>query len=244
QTRPKKYYELTKAQQLQDDCDVQATNIVLHGLPLDVYSLVNHQEATKDIWDGVKILMKGTELSHQEPFQTEDINAYDSDCDDISLAKAVLMENLSSSDSDVLFETIPHNLAFQTEDINAYDSNFDDISLAKAVLMENLSSSDSDVLFEVPYSDTYPNDMINQDVQKMSYSKQTHIDDFPDEEVILNGDSPAPTRVIKGCIQPVAPTTAEQTLARKNELKARGTLLMALPDKHQLKFNIHKDAKT
>nr|GEZ99982.1 hypothetical protein [Tanacetum cinerariifolium] len=33
-------------------------------------------------------------------------------------------------------------------------------------------------------------------------------------------------------------------LARKNELKARGTLLMALPDKHQLKFNTHKDAKT
>nr|GEW72674.1 putative ribonuclease H-like domain-containing protein [Tanacetum cinerariifolium] len=32
--------------------------------------------------------------------------------------------------------------------------------------------------------------------------------------------------------------------ARKNELKAQGTLLMALPDKHQLKFNIHKDAKT
>nr|GEV96557.1 hypothetical protein [Tanacetum cinerariifolium] len=30
----------------------------------------------------------------------------------------------------------------------------------------------------------------------------------------------------------------------KNELKARGTLLMALPDKHQLEFNIHKDAKT
>nr|GEV94757.1 putative ribonuclease H-like domain-containing protein [Tanacetum cinerariifolium] len=43
---------------------------------------------------------------------------------------------------------------------------------------------------------------------------------------------------------PVAPTTAEQRLARKNELKARGTLLMALPDKHQLKFNIHKDAKS
>nr|GEX81995.1 putative ribonuclease H-like domain-containing protein [Tanacetum cinerariifolium] len=43
---------------------------------------------------------------------------------------------------------------------------------------------------------------------------------------------------------PVAPTTAEQRLARKNELKAHGTLLMALPDKHQLKFNSHKDAKT
>nr|GEW38140.1 putative ribonuclease H-like domain-containing protein [Tanacetum cinerariifolium] len=51
-------------------------------------------------------------------------------------------------------------------------------------------------------------------------------------------------RVIDGVLQPGAPTTIEQRLARKNELKARGTLLMALPDKHQLKFNTHKDAKT
>nr|GEU49688.1 putative ribonuclease H-like domain-containing protein [Tanacetum cinerariifolium] len=62
--------------------------------------------------------------------------------------------------------------------------------------------------------------------------------------LILNGDSPAPTRVVEGVLQPVAPTTAEQKLARKNELKARGTLLMTLPDKHQLRFNSHKDAKT
>nr|GEX78778.1 hypothetical protein [Tanacetum cinerariifolium] len=66
QTRPKKYSKLTEAQQLQDDCDVQATNIILHGLSPDVYALVNHQEAAKDIWDRVKMLMKGTELSYQE----------------------------------------------------------------------------------------------------------------------------------------------------------------------------------
>ncbi|GJZ48839.1 integrase, catalytic region, zinc finger, CCHC-type containing protein [Tanacetum coccineum] len=66
QTRPKKYSELTEEQQLQDDCDVQATNIILHDLPPDVYLLVNHQEAAKDIWDRVKLLMKGTELSYQE----------------------------------------------------------------------------------------------------------------------------------------------------------------------------------
>nr|GFB59934.1 ribonuclease H-like domain-containing protein [Tanacetum cinerariifolium] len=63
-------------------------------------------------------------------------------------------------------------------------------------------------------------------------------------EVILNGDSPVPTRVVEGVLQPVAPTTAKQWLARKNELKAGGTLLMALPDKHRLKFNSYKDAKT
>nr|GEZ21105.1 ribonuclease H-like domain-containing protein [Tanacetum cinerariifolium] len=63
-------------------------------------------------------------------------------------------------------------------------------------------------------------------------------------EVILNGDSHVPTRILEGVVQPVAPTTAKQKLARKNELKSRGTLLMALQDKHQLKFNSHKDAKT
>nr|GFA43279.1 hypothetical protein [Tanacetum cinerariifolium] len=63
-------------------------------------------------------------------------------------------------------------------------------------------------------------------------------------EVILNGDSPIPTCIFEGVAQPVAPTTVEQKLARKNELKARGTLLIALPDKHQLKFNSYEDAKT
>nr|GEU56123.1 hypothetical protein [Tanacetum cinerariifolium] len=50
--------------------------------------------------------------------------------------------------------------------------------------------------------------------------------------------------VVDGVVQSIAPTTAEQRLAKKNELKSKGTLLMALPDKHQLKFNIHKDAKS
>nr|GEV24372.1 hypothetical protein [Tanacetum cinerariifolium] len=41
-------------------------------------------------------------------------------------------------------------------------------------------------------------------------------------EVILNGDSPVPTIVVKGVIQPIGHTSAEQKLAKRNELKARG----------------------
>nr|GEY90710.1 hypothetical protein [Tanacetum cinerariifolium] len=41
--------------------------------------------------------------------------------------------------------------------------------------------------------------------------------------VILNGDSPVPTRVVEDVLQPVAPTTAEKKLAKNNELKARDT---------------------
>ncbi|GJV51661.1 hypothetical protein Tco_1447402 [Tanacetum coccineum] len=63
---------------------------------------------------------------------------------------------------------------FQTDEFDAYDSDYDDLSSAKAVLMANVSSCDPEVLSEVPYSDSYPNDMINQDVQEMRYSEQTH----------------------------------------------------------------------
>ncbi|GKC95139.1 hypothetical protein Tco_1160581 [Tanacetum coccineum] len=75
------------------------------------------------------------------------------------------------------------NSAFQTDDMDAYDLDCDDLSLAKAFLMANLSSCDPEVFSEVPYSDSYPNDMINQDVQEMQYSEQTHVDDFEDNEI-------------------------------------------------------------
>nr|GFA70617.1 hypothetical protein [Tanacetum cinerariifolium] len=82
------------------------------------------------------------------------------------------------------------------------------------------------------------------DLWKMRIEQYFLMTDYSLWEVILNGDSFVPTRVVEGILQPVAPTSTEQRLARKNELKACGTLLMALPDKHQLKFNSHEDAKT
>nr|GEV60647.1 hypothetical protein [Tanacetum cinerariifolium] len=82
------------------------------------------------------------------------------------------------------------------------------------------------------------------DLWKMRIEQYLLMTDYSLWEVILNGDSPIPTRVVDGVVQPVAHTIAEKRLAKKNELKARGTLLMALPDKNQLTFNIHKDAKS
>ncbi|GJY53990.1 ribonuclease H-like domain-containing protein [Tanacetum coccineum] len=61
-------------------------------------------------------------------------------------------------------------------------------------------------------------------------------------EVIMNGDAPAiASASTEG---PIPPKTAEQKLARKNELKAKSTLLLAIPDEHLLKFHGIKDAKT
>nr|GEV05545.1 hypothetical protein [Tanacetum cinerariifolium] len=82
------------------------------------------------------------------------------------------------------------------------------------------------------------------DLWKMSIEQYFLMMDYSLWEVILNGDSPTLTKIVDGVVQIISPTTAEQRLTNKIKLKARGTLLMALPNKNQLKFNIHKDAKT
>ncbi|GJS97224.1 hypothetical protein Tco_0804192 [Tanacetum coccineum] len=46
-TRTKKYEELSVTEKLQADCDLKATNIVLQGLPPDVYAIVNHHKVSK-----------------------------------------------------------------------------------------------------------------------------------------------------------------------------------------------------
>ncbi|GJS49311.1 hypothetical protein Tco_0599432 [Tanacetum coccineum] len=37
--RTKKYAKLSAAEKIQADCDMKATNIILQGLPADIYSL-------------------------------------------------------------------------------------------------------------------------------------------------------------------------------------------------------------
>ncbi|GJX05468.1 hypothetical protein Tco_0963434 [Tanacetum coccineum] len=63
-------------------------------------------------------------------------------------------------------------------------------------------------------------------------------------EVIVNGDAPAIASDSTGTEGPIPPKTAEQKLARKNELKAKSTLLLAILDEHLMKFHGIKDAKT
>nr|GEV38399.1 hypothetical protein [Tanacetum cinerariifolium] len=61
-------------------------------------------------------------------------------------------------------------------------------------------------------------------------------------EVIKNGNKVL-TKTVGTSEQTYEPTTTEEKLDRRNEMKARGTLLMALPNKDQLKFHSYQDAK-
>ncbi|GJW41324.1 retrovirus-related pol polyprotein from transposon TNT 1-94 [Tanacetum coccineum] len=237
QTRPMKYFELSEAQQLQDDCDVQATN---YGLSPDVYALVNHQEAAKDIWDRVKMLMKGTELSYQErecrlynlfdkmtmqqvQVNTKFLNALSSEWSkfvtDVKLAKREdpiecinkAMEFLSAvasrfplSNNQLKTSSDPRNQATiqdaeaqevgqildeeqlvflaDPDDLDTYDSDCDDLSSAKAVLMANLSSCDPEVLSESQdalIKDTNPsapNDLLMLSLVEQMTDHVAHLD--------------------------------------------------------------------
>nr|GEW19695.1 retrovirus-related Pol polyprotein from transposon TNT 1-94 [Tanacetum cinerariifolium] len=65
-TRPKKYSELSGTEAIQADCDVKATNIILQGLPPEVYALVSNHKVAKELWERIQLLTQGTSFSKQE----------------------------------------------------------------------------------------------------------------------------------------------------------------------------------
>ncbi|GJX82730.1 putative ribonuclease H-like domain-containing protein [Tanacetum coccineum] len=62
-------------------------------------------------------------------------------------------------------------------------------------------------------------------------------------EVIGNGNNALKTIVVKGVEKVMPPTTAEEKDQKRLEVKARSTLMMGIPNEHQLNFNSIKDAK-
>nr|GEU89135.1 hypothetical protein [Tanacetum cinerariifolium] len=89
-TRPKKYTELSATEAIQANCDVKATNIILKGLPPEVYALISNHKVAKEIWEIIQMLMQGTSLTKQDREY-----AYDSDCDELNSSNIALMVNLS-----------------------------------------------------------------------------------------------------------------------------------------------------
>nr|GFB05688.1 retrovirus-related Pol polyprotein from transposon TNT 1-94 [Tanacetum cinerariifolium] len=61
--RPRVYSDLNSEERDWYNADIRATNILLQGLPKDMYTLINHYTDAKDIWDNVKMLLEGSELT-------------------------------------------------------------------------------------------------------------------------------------------------------------------------------------
>nr|GEV74586.1 hypothetical protein [Tanacetum cinerariifolium] len=64
--RPRVYSDLTPEEKDRYNADIRATNILLQGLPKDIYTLINPYTDAKDIWDNVKMLIEGSELTKED----------------------------------------------------------------------------------------------------------------------------------------------------------------------------------
>nr|GEU61335.1 hypothetical protein [Tanacetum cinerariifolium] len=111
-TRVKKYSELSTTEAIQADCDVKATNIILQGLPLEVYALVSTYKVANGLWERIQMLMQGTSLIKQE----RECKLYD-EFDKFAYRKG---ESLSPSSTPLLL-TYPSNDFQSSMNHNVYN---------------------------------------------------------------------------------------------------------------------------
>nr|GFC15057.1 hypothetical protein [Tanacetum cinerariifolium] len=165
----KKYSELSAAEAIQVDCDVKATNIILQGLPPEVYALVSTHKVAKELWECIQMLMQGTSLTKQERecklqnfVSAGSSRPFTSDKEELRVNKGlsrVITAKAKEEELEFLADpgipessshqmVITNNAAYQADDLDAYDSDCDEINSAKIALMANLSHYGLDNLAE------------------------------------------------------------------------------------------------
>nr|GEW37213.1 hypothetical protein [Tanacetum cinerariifolium] len=193
--RTKKYVELSAAEKIQADCDMKATNIILQGFVVPVFSpgddpiaclnkamafltaaassrfpSTNNQLRTSsntrnqaNIQDGRVTVQQVQERQGQSysgsgyksnvtssrrnntSGQARVVICYNCQAKAQEAGQAldeeqlVFLADLGVPDRQAVQTIIPNNAAFQTKDLDTYDSDCDDVSNAKAVLMANIS---------------------------------------------------------------------------------------------------------
>nr|GEZ38374.1 hypothetical protein [Tanacetum cinerariifolium] len=179
--RTKKYTELSATEKIQADCDMKATNIILQGLPLDIYSLVNHHKVAKDLWERIQLLMQvqssypyPSQMNHQTSsvlqiaYQSPQVSTQpmtESPLVDSGFAVPIF----SSRDDPIacLNKAMAFLITIASSRLRSLILmiiDCDDISNAKAVLIANISNYGSDVISELPHSETYLHDIEYQSV--------------------------------------------------------------------------------
>ncbi|GKD71446.1 ribonuclease H-like domain-containing protein [Tanacetum coccineum] len=80
---------------------------------------------------------------------------------------------------------------------------------------------------------------------EVTAAKITLLEDMDSESTHMVAASKVIMRkpVVEGVEKVIPPTTAEEKAQKRLEVKARSTLMMGIPNEHQLKFNSIKDAK-
>nr|GEW97965.1 hypothetical protein [Tanacetum cinerariifolium] len=179
--KTKKYAELSAAEKIQADCDMKAANIILQGLPVDIYSLMNHHRVAKDLSKRVQLLMQGESLHtyylrftqmvndmniykiNMEQFQvnTKFLNSLPPEWSNF-VTDVKLVKDLHTSNYDQLHAYLEQHKLHAKEVRLIRDDSIAYLNKAMVFLTAVASS-------RVPNSDNYDNylnDMDNQNIQR------------------------------------------------------------------------------
>nr|GFA18028.1 hypothetical protein [Tanacetum cinerariifolium] len=146
--RPRVYSDLSPEEKDRYNADIMATNILLQGLPKDIYTLINHYTDANDIWDNVKMLLEDKMLLMQAQengvalveeqilFLPDDYDAFDFDVDEAPTAQTMFMANLSSADHDAICEHHEeHEMHDNVQPNHIVDSHADYMSDSSMILL-------------------------------------------------------------------------------------------------------------
>ncbi|GJU06922.1 retrovirus-related pol polyprotein from transposon TNT 1-94 [Tanacetum coccineum] len=173
-TRPKKYSELSATEAIQADCDIKETNIILQGLPPEVYALkgddpidaINHMMSFLTVIVTSRYPTTNNQLRNSsnprqqatindgrvtlQPIQGRQTSFATAQANDQILHEEDLafLADPGIAEGQATQTVITHNAAYQADDFDAYDSDCDEFNTAKVALMANLSHYGLDALAE------------------------------------------------------------------------------------------------
>ncbi|GKA66152.1 hypothetical protein Tco_0765960 [Tanacetum coccineum] len=175
--RTMKYAKLSAIEKIHDDCDMKATNIILQGLPTDIYSLVYHHRVAKDIWERVQLLMQGTSLTKQE----RECKLYDA-FDKFAHIKGESLHQYYLRFTQLVNEMNIYNMKLKQFQVNTKFLNSLPPEWSKFVtnvkLVKDLHTTNFDQCYEVGID--RPDE--GTDKQKVSTDKEKDSTDRPDED--------------------------------------------------------------
>ncbi|GJV53786.1 putative ribonuclease H-like domain-containing protein [Tanacetum coccineum] len=113
----------------------------------EVGQILDEEQLTFLADPGIPANQAQTIIPHNVAFQTEDLDTYDSDCDDLSTTQAVLMANISNYGSDVVLE-VPNSKTYDMDNQSVHAlQDFEQSPVMD--FTDNEISSDSNI---IPYS--------------------------------------------------------------------------------------------
>ncbi|GJY04309.1 ribonuclease H-like domain-containing protein [Tanacetum coccineum] len=128
-------------------------------------------------------LVTQTVITHNATYQADDLDAYDSDCDDISTDKAVLMANLSSYGSDVLFEDTNSSTQQDAMILSVFEQLSNQVTNCNKVNKDNLIANESLSVELERYKET-KNAQFADFEKEINYLKQNLSEQLKEKELL------------------------------------------------------------